>query len=84
MSKPEYKILYDKNEFEWYKKKLDAEREYDHLHLNEPKKYPCGIRSDFYDDPNSPYTYYHYFYYQQEVICKECDHKGLIWPHEEE
>lgn len=73
-------ILYDLGEFEHHKNRLDKFERSGCRHTGEPEKFPCKVRSDFWDDPNGPYTYNHYFVYQQEVTCPHCGTKTLIWP----
>jgi len=79
---PNYKILKNKEDFEWHKRKLDAEREVLFTHRYKPEKYPCGVKSEYFDDPDGDWGYIHSFYYQQEVTCSECGHKTLVWPEE--
>jgi len=68
-------------DFEWYKRKLDADAKYEHRHTGgNPAKYPCRVMSRYYDDPNGPYTFAHDFMYQQEIECACCGHKTTIWP----
>jgi len=78
------KELYNKEDFVWYKRKLDADRKYEHDHYGEPEEYPCRVRSEFYDDPNGPYTYNHSFIYKQEHKCESCGHTQKIWPQVDE
>lgn len=73
-------MLSGKTEFKYYKLKLDVEGAYDHLHHNEPEKYPCKVVSNFWDDPNGPYTYHHEFYYKKKISCKECGYTEEEWP----
>lgn len=74
-------IFNNKEDFEWYKKKLDVDRKYAHLHFGDPRQYPCEIwDSEFWDNPNGPREYHHSFLYQQEVICEKCGHKEFVWP----
>ena len=83
------KILYSKREFIWHKKKLDAEREYEHNHEYTPEKYPCKVASrlDNVSDYSSSYgavdVYYHSFIYQEEKVCAKCGHKEIVWPSEQ-
>ena len=77
-------VLRSKEDFYWHKKKLDLDGKYEYKHIGKPDKYPCIIISEFYDDPNGPYTYYHEFYYKQTEKIK-CDHCGntkvkTFWP----
>lgn len=76
-------ILKSEDDFNWYKKRLDVDAKYEHRHRGKPEKYPCRVHSEWHDDPNGPYTYAHYFTYQQEVVCEKCGHKELVWPQEE-
>ena len=76
------KQLINKSDFVWYKKELDVEGRYEHRHNNEPEKFPCQVTSNYWDDPNGPYTYDHSFSYQQEIVCGECSHKTLVWPNQ--
>ena len=69
-------------DFVWYKKKMDVDSRYVHRHCGEPEKYPCMVISEYYDDPNGPYTYYHSFVYQQLVTCPHCKHETLVWPNQ--
>jgi hypothetical protein len=73
-------ILKNKEDFSWHKMALDAGRKYAHKHYGEPEKYPCMVSSEFFDDPNGPYTYEHSFTYLQDVVCPHCNHKQSIWP----
>lgn len=83
------KILNSEREFIWYKKKLDAKREYEHIHEFIPKKYPCKVISKL--DNVSDYScslgavdvYYHSFIYQEEKVCTKCGHKEMVWPSEQ-
>lgn len=72
--------LESKEDFEWYKKKLDVERKYTHEHTGVPKKYPCRVKSSWWDDPNGPYTYDHSFIYKQKVSCESCNSSKEVWP----
>lgn len=80
------KVLNNKWDFEWYKKELDLRRKYTHNHEGTPTEYPCKVisRLDNVSDYSSSFgatdIYYHDFLYQEEQVCKECDHKQLIWP----
>jgi len=75
----------NKDDFEWYKKELDVKAKYAHEHHGEPEKYPCRIfESEWWDNPNGPYSYSHSFIYQQEIVCPTCGHKHLVWPKLEE
>lgn len=69
--------LLSKVDFEWYKQKLDVESRYHHRHINSPEKYPCKVQSEYWDDPNGPYTFTHTFVYKTEIVCKHCNHKSL-------
>lgn len=69
-----------KDDWVWYTKRLDAEGRYEYRHNGEPEKYPCIVSSQFWDDPNGPYTYDHDFYYEVEHICSECGHKTKDFP----
>lgn len=66
--------LNSKEDFEWYKKALDVNGRYEHKHVGEPENYPCKVRSNFWDDPNGPYTYEHEFLYEVEIVCPSCGH----------
>lgn len=66
-------------DWKWYKRRLDLEREYEHRHVGAPDRLPCKVKSTFFDDPNGPYTYEHEFVYQKEVTCTSCGHKVLTW-----
>ena len=72
--------LDEHEDFEWYKKSLDVSGRYNHRHRGEPSKYPCRVVSEYWDDPNGPYTYHHSFIYQQEVVCQSCNHVTTVWP----
>lgn len=74
------KKLYNEDDFYWYKKKLDVDGKHNYVHVYEPERYPCYVESIFCNDSDSPYTYDHYFYYQQKAICKECGRITFIWP----
>ena len=78
------KLLENKDDFFWHKKKLDVNNKYNHDHFGEPAKYPCKVVSRWGDDPNGPYYYTHSFIYQEEVICDKCGHKKTIWPNVED
>jgi hypothetical protein len=78
------RYLNEKKDFDWYKKELDVQSRYDHRHNNDPEKYPCRVRSQWSDDPQGPYTYDHFFTYQQEVACESCGHKKHVWPQAED
>lgn len=75
-------ILRSKDDFEWHVRKLDADRKYLHRHDGEPTHYPCKVESEWWDDPNGPYTYQHRFTYQQTVVCESCQHETVVWPEE--
>jgi hypothetical protein len=78
-------IFHGEQDFEWYKKKLDADAKYAHRHLGTPTKYPCKIlESEWWDNPNGPYEYSHSFIYQQIQTCIQCGHTERIWPKIEE
>lgn len=74
------KKMANKEDFEWYKKRIDAESRYEHRHNGIPEKYPCVVSSEFWDDPNGPYTYDHAFVYEEEQCCTECGHKTKRFP----
>ena len=80
------KILNSEREFIWYKKKLDAGREYEHEHEYVPKKYPCKVTSkldnvsDYSSSYNATDIYYHYFIYQEDKLCTNCGHVEIVWP----
>lgn len=78
--------LNSEEDFNWYKARLDVEQRYQHRHWNEPERYPCLVRSDWWDDPNGPYTFRHYLTYQKEVVttCTSCGHveKKKEWDYE--
>lgn len=76
----EPKQLKNSDDFNWYKQGLDVNSKYKHKHNGEPERYPCVVVSNFWDDPNGPYTYDHVFVYQQQVKCEHCGHETLIWP----
>ncbi len=71
--------IQSKHDWKWYKASLDINSKYAHRHLGEPEKYPCKVRSEFYDNPNGPYTYNHEFIYQETIKCKECGHENQCW-----
>ncbi len=72
-------------DFIWYTRKLDADNKYAYKHNGKPEKYPCCLlESEFWDNPNGPYEYFHSFLYQQEVVCEQCGHRKLVWPQVEE
>jgi len=76
-------ILRNAEDFEWHKKALDANAKYQHRHNGgTPTCYPCIVESDYWDDPNGPYTFTHSFVYQVTVTCPNCGHKEIKWPHE--
>lgn len=72
-------LIENDDEWEWYKLKLDVDQKYHHEHLGKPEKYPCRVNSEWYDDPNGPYSYVHSFFYQKEIVCEKCGHKSLEW-----
>jgi len=75
-----------KNDFDWYKKKLNANSRYEFAHDGDPSKYPCKVVSKLEYDNSSSFggrdTYNHEFVYQVEKICSSCGHKEIIWPDE--
>jgi hypothetical protein len=73
------KILYNEQDFMWHKRELDLAMKYEHDHYHEPKQYPCIVESHFFDDPNGPYTYTHYFIYQEKTSCQHCGHEELVF-----
>jgi len=75
----ELRTLQTAEDFRWYRQELDVNGRYDHRHTGTPEKYPCKVRSSFWDDPNGPYTYEHEFFYQKEVKCEHCGHSALVW-----
>lgn len=77
-------ILRNKEDFKWHKAKLDLENKYDHDHYGEPEKYPCMVISNWFDNPNGPYTYEHKFIYQHKVICENCGHEKMAWKTDDE
>lgn len=74
------KLLNEFEDFNWHKKELDVAGRYNHDHKGNPEKYPCKVISEFENDPNGPYTYWHKFVYQQAVKCSCCGNESLIWP----
>jgi len=75
-----FEHLDDKNDFEWYKKRLDADGKYDYDHIGEPTKYPCRVLSEYEDVDCRPLTYRHKFIYLNTVTCSECGHTKQVWP----
>jgi hypothetical protein len=70
-----------KDDFYWYKQKLDLNDKYKNEHRGEPEKYPAMLlESQWGDNPNGPYYYNHSFIYQQEITCDKCGTKKLVWP----
>jgi len=76
----EYPILKNEEDWYWYKVDLDLKARYKHRHYGEPKRYPCRVKSAWDCPPCEPYTYTHYFSYQEErtVICPVCGHKETV------
>jgi hypothetical protein len=74
------KELTSKQDFHWYKCELDVKAKYLHEHHGTPDRYPCKVSSEWYDNPNGPYTYYHTFIYTQEVTCDHCGARKVVWP----
>jgi hypothetical protein len=74
------KQLRNKEDWEWYTQGLDVSGKYHHRHNGEPERYPCIVASNFWDDPNGPYTYDHDFYYQEEYKCESCGHRSMKYP----
>jgi hypothetical protein len=72
-------LIENSKEWKWYKKQLDVEQKYEHRHNGEPERFPCKVKSDWWDDPNGPYTYDHTFIYQRDVKCKKCGHVSKEW-----
>ena len=73
--------LRNDDDFFWYQKELDLKGKYEYLHRGgSPARYPCRVYSDFFDDPNGPYTYIHTFVYQIENKCEKCGHSVITWP----
>ena len=70
--------LNNKEDFKWYKNELDVQQKYEHLHIGEPEKYPCLVRSEFWDDPNGPYTFYHTFIYEKVIVCESCGNSQRV------
>ena len=73
-------------DFEWYKKKLNANAQYEFAHNGKPTKYPCKVTSSLEYYNGSSFggrdTYDHIFIYQVEKTCSSCGHKEIIWPDE--
>jgi hypothetical protein len=67
-------------DFQWHKAALDVAHKSHCKHNGEPEKFPCRVVSEFWDDPNGPYTYNHSFIYQQSVICDHCGSESIVWP----
>ena len=74
------KKLNSPKDFEWYKKEIDVENRYEHRHNNDSIRYPCVVSSEYWDDPNGPYTYDHHFFYEEEHKCSECGHVTKKFP----
>ena len=76
-----FRELMKEDDFFWYKTELDVARKYEHDHEGGlPDRYPCRVYSDFFDNPNGPYTYFHTFVYKVENICEGCGHSTMVWP----
>ena len=69
--------LFNKSDFDWYKKELDVEGRYEYDHFGEPKEYPCKVTSYFSDPDHKDYRFDHKFVYKQETCCSSCGHKEL-------
>lgn len=74
------KLLNSTGDFHWHKMGLDAGAKYKHHHIGEPERYPCVVESEWADNPNGPYEFYHTFTYQQVEGCDKCGHKKVVWP----
>lgn len=67
------KVILNSIQFAQYKKDLDSSGKNKHIDYVVPKKedYPIVVYSDFWDNPNGPYTYTHYWK-SVKAINKEC------------
>lgn len=78
------KQLLNEFDFTWYKKKLDADAQHEHLHIGQPTHYPCRVSSSLTDDwgltiHRGPNEYHHEFIYQQTKVCPCCGHVTTTW-----
>ncbi len=69
----------NKEDWDWYKQRLDVDGKYNHRHNGSPKQYPCKVESEWNDDPNGPYYFNHRFFYQKDIVCEKCQHKTKEW-----
>lgn len=72
-------LIENANEWKWYKKRLDADEKYEHVHNGEPKHFPCKVKSQWNEDYNGPFYYDHEFVYQRDVACTKCGHVSKEW-----
>lgn len=76
----EHKIIADEREWKKYLEHLDRGgnvstidlinkivKPYSYEHNGVPERYPCLVISNWWDDPNGPYTYEHEFLYYDDV-----------------
>lgn len=67
-----YKVLKDIGDWVKYKESLNNEgwtdvKPYSFAHYNKPEKFPCLVKSTFWDDPNGAYSYDHEFLYLEDI-----------------
>lgn len=78
------KLLESKEDFEWYKVGLDAQRKYRHRHVGTPRQYPCMVKSVLRVDDSCSLggrdEYYHTFIYKEIIICDNCGASKTQWP----
>jgi len=71
----ELKLLRNEEDFKDHMDTLDSDGHilasqvgYRHDHRGTPEKYPCMVYSNFWDNPDGPYTYDHDFIYLDDVM----------------
>ena len=75
-------LIENANQWKWYLKRLDVEKEYEHRHIGEPERFPCKVDSVWGDDADGPNYFKHTFIYQQVIKCEKCGHVFTEWPKE--
>ena len=84
----DYPVLKTERDFYWYKHDIDNKEKQHFVHIGEPKKYPCRVKSTIEYQDCSRDECRHYFSYliEEEKRCPICGHveKTYRWSDFEE
>ena len=67
-------IVYNIDDFDWYKARLDVESKQRYKHYWVPESFPARVKSEPYYNNYGPDEYTHYFSYKKAIKCECCGH----------